>query len=96
MTPDADELLRRLTLSRLAERFGDLPYSAQYHILHCTPITVHDLGAEPGVGLCGTCELTQLTALISCVHTQVEFHYAQDGRLDQLIADLIAEAESAS
>jgi len=94
--PSADELLERLTLSRFAEQFSHLPYSTQSHILHCPSIAVRDLTNQGGFAHCGTCELVGFTAKISCEHAEVEFRYAQDGRLDWLIADLIEAAEAAS
>ena len=94
--PSADELLRRLTLSRFAERFSHLPYSTQNHILHCPTIAVCDITNQPGFAHCGTCQMVAFTAKVSCEHADVEFRYAQDGRLDWLIADLIAEAETAT
>lgn len=95
-TSSADELLRALILKRFGETYERLPYSREFHLLHCDTLEVADFSHRQTFSCCESCPHVEFTALVWCEHVQLEWSWAEAGHLGGIIADMAELAEAAS
>lgn len=90
---NTDELLRRLILQRFAELYEQMPYSVQFHILHCDSRDVADFTHRVSFSCCESCPHLAFKALVWCEHAQVEYEFGEPGNLPGVLEDMAGFAE---